>query len=237
METSLHRELKTIYAGGGATEVTLDGYRIDAVVEGRLIEIQHASLASFRDKIRRLLKSHQVLVVKPIIMRKRIIKRVAPEGEVAHRRFSPKRGTALDLFDDLVYFTRVFPHENLEVETPLVDVEEWRIPGHGRRRRHRANDFEVEDQKLLEIHEVRRYHTPADLLALVPPKLKQPFHTGDLAEALEIPRWNAQRVAYCLRETGAIQLVGKQGNALMYEFAIQRGRKKKRRRVSRAAPK
>ena len=33
METSLHRELKSLYAGDDAqTEVVLDSYRIDAVV-------------------------------------------------------------------------------------------------------------------------------------------------------------------------------------------------------------
>ena len=43
--------------------------------------------------------------------------------------------TYTDLFDDLVHFTRVFPHRRLTLEVPLVDIEEWRYPGHGRRRR------------------------------------------------------------------------------------------------------
>ena len=55
METSLHRELKRLYAGDGArTEVVVERYRIDAVRDGQLIEIQHGSLAAIRDKIRRL---------------------------------------------------------------------------------------------------------------------------------------------------------------------------------------
>ena len=80
---------------------------------------------------------------------------------------SPKRGRLLDIFDELVHFTRVFPHERLTLEVPLVDIEEWRYPGHGRRRRWRESDFQVEDQRLLEVHETVRLRTVDDLVALV----------------------------------------------------------------------
>ena len=43
----------------------------------------------------------------------------------------------LDLFEELVHFTRVFPHPRLTLEVVLVEIEEWRYPGHGRRRRWR----------------------------------------------------------------------------------------------------
>ena len=40
METSLHRQLKALYAGDdGSQEVVCEGYRIDAVRGGELIEI------------------------------------------------------------------------------------------------------------------------------------------------------------------------------------------------------
>ena len=69
---------------------------------------------------------HRVLVVKPIVLRKRLVKQDAPGGRVLDRRMSPKKGCVWDLFDELVYFTRVFPHRNLTLETPLVEIEEWR---------------------------------------------------------------------------------------------------------------
>ncbi len=51
METSLHRQLKQLYAAGDARqEVVLEQYRIDVVVDGRLIEIQHGALAAIRDE-------------------------------------------------------------------------------------------------------------------------------------------------------------------------------------------
>ena len=223
METSLHRDLKTLYAGQDAQfEVSLGGYRIDVTSGGQLVEIQHGSLAAIRDKVKVLLKDHRVLVVKPIIVEKVLVKRAAKDGPVASRRKSPKRGTLLDLFDELIHFTRVFPHKRLTLEVPLVDVEEWRYPGHGRRRRWRHNDYQVEDQKLVAVHSTHRFQTAADLARLVDCRLPQPFHTGHLAESLSVHRWTAQRIAYCFRQTGAVREVGKQGNARLYEFAAVR---------------
>ena len=218
METSLHRELKSIYAGDSAqTEVVLGRYRIDAINDDELIEIQHGSLASIRRKISTLVKKHRVRVVKPIIQRKRLIKRAGKGRRVIDRRMSPKRGSILDLFHELVYFCRVFPHRNLTLEVPLVEVEEWRFPGHGKRRRHRERDHQVEDQRLVQVGEVHEFKTAKDMLRLVPAELPKPFDTKQLAESLQIDRWFAQRIAYCLRETKAIRNVGKTGNALLYE--------------------
>ncbi len=220
MESSLHRQLKASYAEGDARqEVTLGQYRIDVVRDDQLIEIQHGSLAAIRNKIGKLVKKHEVLVVKPIVVRKLLVKQNVKGGKILERRFSPKQGRLLDLFDDLVYFTRVFPHRNLQLEAVLIDVEEWRYPGHGRRRRRRRRDHEVEDQKLVQIRERRRLRSSADLRALLDCELPNPFHTGHLADALSVNRWIAQRIAYCLRNVGTARLTGKQGNTLLYEFA------------------
>lgn len=220
METSLHRQLKEVYAGeSGELEVKLGGYRIDVRLDDELIEIQHGSLSAIRDKIRKLTKSHPVRVVKPIIERKQLVKMDRAGGEILETRRSPKRGTLLDLFDELVYFTRAFPHENLTLEVVLVHVDELRYPGHGRRRRRRSNDFQVEDQRLVSVSESHAFRTADDLLGLLPSALPSPFDTAQLAEALDIQRWVAQRIAYCLRETGATSQVGKKGNSLLYRRA------------------
>jgi hypothetical protein len=223
METSLHRELKAIYAGAdNRQEVACEGYRIDAVRRGQLIEIQHGSLAAIRDKVATLLEKHRVLVVKPLVARKQLLKQDKKRGRVISRRFSPKRARLLDLFDELVYFVSVFPHRRLVLEVPLVEVLELRYPGHGRRRRWRRNDFQVEDQKLVRVVETFRFKKPVDLCKLMPPDLPAIFHTGHLAKGLKVPRHTAQRMAYCLRETGAVRIVGKEGNAILYR---QRGRR------------
>src|SRR5262245_5240382 len=220
METTLHRQLKALYAGQAAqVEQRVASYRIDAVRDDQLIEIQHGGLAAIRTKIARLLEQHAVLVVKPIVVRKQLVRFSKRGGKELSRRASPKQGTSLDLFHELVYFTRVFPHPRLTLETPLVEIEERRYPGHGRRRRWRQNDHVVEDQRLLAVVAVHRFQTTGDLLTLLPADLPPEFHTGHLAEQLGIRRWMAQRIAYCLRQTGAAEICGKRGNALVYRRA------------------
>jgi hypothetical protein len=222
METTLHRQLKALYAGHeGRVEERIAEfrYRIDAVRGEELVEIQHGSLAAIRDKIARLLARHRVLVVKPLIVRKTLVSLGRRGGKELSRKFSPKRGSVLDLFAELVYFTRVFPHERLTIEAPLVEIEERRYPGHGKRRRWRSKDFQVEDQRLLAVVGVERFQGSADLWRLLPQDLAAPFHSGHLAEALGVQRWIAQRIAYCLRKTGAANIAGKQGNAWLYEKA------------------
>ncbi|MEM6328839.1 MAG: hypothetical protein AAF790_01185 [Planctomycetota bacterium] len=233
METSLHRQLKEVYAGGdGEVEAKLGRYRIDvirpqAAGNDLLIEVQHGGLAAIRDKVRALLKRHPVLVVKPIVARKRLVRRERPGGPVVSSRLSPKRGVPLDLFHELIHFTRAFPHPRLAIETPLVEVEEHRVPGHGRRRRWRKNDFVVEDQVLTRVQQTHRYETLGDLLTLLPPRLPTPFDTGQLAKRLEVDRWVAQRIAYCLRQTGAAAPVGKRGNAVLYGLKAKRPRRRR----------
>ncbi|MEM8679037.1 MAG: hypothetical protein AAGF97_06780, partial [Planctomycetota bacterium] len=200
------------------------------------VEIQVASLSSIRDKIKRLVKQHQVLVVKPIVCRKQLVWLDQQDGNIVRRRYSPKRGTLLDAFHELMYFTQVFPHPNLQLELPLIDIEEWRYRGHGKRRRWRKNDFEIQDRKLVHVHEATTLATRDDLRRLADCKLPKTFHTGDLAQGLKIDRWIAQRIAYCFRKMKVTRQVGKSGNALLYEFTQPKSRAP-RRRARKASPK
>ena len=71
----------------------------------------------------------------------------------------------------------------------------------------------------MQVVEGHTLRTAGDLLRLVDVRLPDRFHTGNLAEKLDISRSDAQRIVYCLRNTGAILQVGKQGNAWVYECA------------------
>ncbi len=223
MESTLHRQLKEIYCPpGAATEAPVGRYRVDIVDNKRLIEIQCSSLAALRDKTRQLLVEYHVEIIKPLVCRKRLIKLKGENGPVTDQRWSPKRGGPLDLFHELVHFTSVFPHRRLTIRTPLVEIEELRLPAPRTRRRRFRRDFKAYDQRLLKICGDPIYSKKSDLLRLLPSGLEQPFDTGQLAKAMKIDRWIAQRIAYCLRKTRAAKLVGKRGNALIYQFAARR---------------
>lgn len=215
METTLHRQLKEFYCGEARLrEVTVGGYRIDAVVEGRLIEIQSASLAALRRKVRALLTDYAVVVVKPLAAHKTIFRRDRKNGPVTSQRVSPRHETLLDVFQELVHFVEVFPHPRLTLEVLLTEQEEERI--RKARRRRRGKDYRVADRRLAGIHSRHVLQTAADLGNLLPGGLADPFTTADIARAASIPRWLAQKMAYCLRRTGAIANCGKRGNAMLY---------------------
>jgi hypothetical protein len=217
METTLHRQLKALYADDpDCREVVVNGYRIDAIADGRLIEIQSAPLAAIRRKVAALVERHRVLVVKPLAARTLIVRRARRQGPVVSQRYSPSRETLYHLFAELVHFVDVFPHPRLELEVLLVEQEEHRRPR--RRPRWRSKDYRVDDRLLREVHSRLRLGTPADLNALLPPHLPDPFTTADLATAAAIPRWLAQKVAYCLRKTGAASVAGKQRNTIVYRL-------------------
>jgi hypothetical protein len=229
METSLHRELKRHYAGpDGRTEVRVGRFRVDAVVcdaRGKqLIEIQHGPLWMIRDKIRELTRRHHVRIVKPIVGRKRLIKLNRKGGRVIAERMSPRQGKLLELFDELVYFTRAFPHRNLALEVLLVDIEERRYPRPNRRQLWRKQ-FAIEDQRLLEKRQSLQIAGANDLIQLIDCPLSPTFGTSHLAEALGIERWRAQRIAYVLRESGAVAAVGKQRGAWMYRWSEEAQRR------------
>lgn len=218
METTLHRQLKSLYAADPEQkEVALGRYRIDAIDDaGRLVEVQCAGLGAIRSKIGKLVRSHDVVVIKPVVATRLLVKRNRKRGRIVSQRRSPSRGRLVDVFEELVHFVTVFPHDRLALEVAVVDIEEHRLPPRSKRRFHRR--YRVEDRVLLAVNERITLQRPADLGRLLPTGFPQgSFTTSELAEQNEIPRWLAQKAAYCLRKTGAAAVVGKKGNAIVYE--------------------
>lgn len=217
METTLHRQLKDLFREPNSPiEVKLGRFRIDVVNGDRLVEIQRSGLASIRSKIKKLLSEGFCIdVVKPLVARKQLVKLSRYNGVEVDRRWSPLRGTVLDVFDELMYFTEVFPHPNLKLITPLVTIEEVRFPGHGRRRRRRDGDFVVKDRHILELHETYSFSAVTDLFQVLPRNLPTEFDTRELAAGMSVPRDQAQKVAYVMRKIGGMVQIGKRGNAIL----------------------
>ena len=70
-------------------------------------------------KLDALLDEHRVRIVHPIAAERRIV-RVDEHGEVTSVRLSPKRATAVDVFDKLVAFPSLLTHPNLTIEVLLL---------------------------------------------------------------------------------------------------------------------
>ncbi|MGC8640374.1 MAG: hypothetical protein ACP5XB_10920 [Isosphaeraceae bacterium] len=215
METSLHRALKVHYGtgSGGQSEVVLKGFRVDAVGEtGLLVEIQSGALGPLRTKLRKLLPDHQVQVVKPVPIQRRVIRRARPDGPNLSARRSPRRGAILDIFEDLVGLAQILADPNLVIEILGVAIDEVRVP------RRRRPGYRIADRSLIEVLDRRKIERPADLWTLLPGGYDwtEPFTTADIARRIDRPLWFAQRVAYCLRLSGAALIVGKRGNQRVY---------------------
>ncbi|MBL8817988.1 MAG: hypothetical protein JNL58_18325 [Planctomyces sp.] len=218
MATSLHQQLKLHYvADPERHEVDIAGYRIDAIDDQQqLIEIQCASLSSIRDKVRRLVTNYDVVVAKPLAARKLIIRKSSADGEQIGTRWSPSKQSLIHIFQDLVHFSRVFPHPRLRLDILLTSQEEIRIPPQRRRRRQRKNDFAVHDRRLVEVTQHYQFRTPAELWTELGLEVPMEFTTADMATQLGHPRWLCQKVAYCFREMGFLEVCSKQGNSIVY---------------------
>ncbi len=244
-EMSLHAALKAWYAQPGDTlETPVDGYVVDIVRDAgaRLIEIQTRNFSSLRSKLAALTRNHHVRLVYPVPAEKWIV-RVAPDAHAElSRRRSPKRGQILDVFHELPAIARFVANPNFSIEVLLVRTEEVLCAANGRRASWRRKGWRILDRRLIDVVGRHLLETPNDFRALLPTEwITEPsaslhkagvsyhagalaghglqtrtFTTQDLAGALGISRPFAQKMAYCLRQMGAIDVTDRQGNALVY---------------------
>ncbi|MBN1916775.1 MAG: hypothetical protein JW889_02605 [Verrucomicrobia bacterium] len=237
-EGPLHAALKDWYARpGDETEVLVDGFLVDIVRDGLLIEVQTRGFSPLKRKLAKLVASHRVRLVYPIACEKWIVRtgthptkasgrsagnglRDAPASR--SRRKSPKRGAVEDLFAELVAFPHLAAHRNFTLEVLLIREEE--IRRHDASRAWRRRGWVTCERRLLDVVETRLFKGPAAFAALVSNELDEPFDTAQLAAALGRPRRLAQQAAYCLRGMGVIEPVGKRGNAVLYVRAAPRRR-------------
>ncbi len=244
-EMSLHAALKAWYAQPGDTlETRVDGYVVDIVREegALLIEIQTGNFSAMRGKLAALTRNHHVRLVYPAPAEKWIVRLAPDEQTELSRRRSPKRGQTLDVFRELPGIARFVAHPNFSIEVLLVRAEEVLCAANGRRASWRRNGWRILDRRLIDVVGRQMLETPNDFRAFLPVEwLGRPAATGrvlhetgghysadnepqartfttrDLAGALRISRSLARKMAYCLRQMGAIAVAGRQGNSLVYQ--------------------
>jgi len=219
-ETDLHRRLKVAYAGrGGRTEVELGGFVADGVSRcGALIEVQSGGFGRFAGKARKLAAlGGGVKVVYPVIVVKRL-EVFAEGGEKLYERKSWLRGSAWDVFGDLVHDPELPRVPGLELELAMVDVAEERVSdGKGARRR---GGLSIRDRRLLELREGISLAAPADFLRFVPFARGEEFTSGDLGKKAGIRTRLAGKALYVLARLGIVERLGKRRNSHLYRLRI-----------------
>ncbi len=222
-ETELHAALKAWYTQpGDQLEAKVDGYVVDILRGEAVIEIQTHNFGALRRKLERLAASRPVRLVHPIALERWIV-RLGPDGQTpAGRRKSPRRGCQADVFRELVRLPALMAHPNFSLEVVLTREEELRCRQTPvRRRRWRPKEWRVCGRRLLEVVDRLVLTGPADCLAFLPAGLAEPFTNQDLAGALAQPVYIVQKITYCLRQMGAVRVVGKRGRAIEYEVTDQ----------------
>ncbi|MEE9178237.1 MAG: hypothetical protein V3U46_07380 [Acidimicrobiia bacterium] len=215
-EKPLHASLKEWYRQeGGRVEVVVDGFVVDLVRDGLLIEIQTRNFASMRRKLDRLLDSHMMRLVHPVAATKWIVKLDQDGSEISRRR-SPKRGIAADVCEELVSFPSLLSHPNFTLEIALIEEEEIRRPDV--EKGWRRGGFVIEERRLVDVLETVELDSPEELLGLLPEGLPDPFTTADLAAGLGRSRHLAREVAYCIRVSGAVKTVGRDKQGILYQL-------------------
>jgi hypothetical protein len=215
-EQSLHNQLKAWYAGGGEEEATVDGYVVDVVRDGLLIEVQTGNFSAIKDKLRDLVEDHRVRLVHPVPRVKHIV-RLDGDGAQVSRRRSPKRGRVEDVFYELVYIPEICASEGFELEVALVDAEEYLIDD--RRGSWRRRGWSVHDRRLVEVVERRVFTGTRDYIDLLPEGLPPEFTARQLAKAAGLRVRLAQKMVYCLRRMKVVEVCGKKGKANLYRVA------------------
>jgi hypothetical protein len=216
-EGPLHAAVKTLLAEpGDRLEVPVGRFVIDLVrADGELVEVQTGGFGALGRKLDALLDEHRIRIVHPIAAERRIV-RVDEQGEVVAARRSPKRATAVAVFDKLVAFPSLLTHPNLTIEVLLLREDHIRRPEPVVKRGRRRDPGE---RRLVDLLDRVALHTREDIVATLPELPLEPFSTKELAACLGCGTVLAQRTLYCLRSIGIVEPAGMRGRAPLHALA------------------
>jgi hypothetical protein len=216
-EGPLHAAVKALLAEpGDRLEVPVGRFVIDLVrSDGELVEVQTGGFGKLGAKLDALLDEHRMRIVYPVAAERRIV-RVDEHGEVLGARRSPKRATAVAVFDKLVSFPSLLTHPNLTIEVLLLREDHIRGPRPTTTRRRTRDPGE---RRLVDVIDRVALRTTDDILAVLPALPAEPFSTRELAAVLGCGTMLAQRTLYCLRAIGLVKPAGKRGRAPLHALS------------------
>lgn len=220
-EKTTHAVLKDYYCTPGAQkEVKIGAHYADIVDGSAIIEIQTRGFDKLRGKLDALLPEYQVRIVYPLPSVKWLAWIDGESGVVTKKRRSPKRGTPFSAFAELYKIKMYLKHPNLSLCIAMLDMEEYRnLNGWSADRkrgssRHDRIPVALVDEIIIE--------SAADWRKLIPQALEAQFTARDFETAAKISLSNARTALNVLTYVEAVERVGKQGNAIIYQYLLER---------------
>lgn len=215
-EKTIHSVLKYYYAPNSAYhEVKIGPYVADICIDGEIFEVQTRNFNNMRNKLQYFLEDHDVTIIYPIAHHKWLSWLDPETGEISNKRKSPKVGKPYQIFPELYKIKMFLKNPRLHFILTLIDVEETRyLNGWSHDKKRGSSRM---DGIPVGIFDEMRIDSFADYAQFLPDTLPSPFTVKDFMKCTHI----TQRCASCglniLTEVGAVQRVGKQGNAYLYE--------------------
>lgn len=210
-EKPLHMTLKRYFEPDEARHEVRVGRYIADIFDGRRVtEIQTRNFAAIRPKLTALLGIYPVTLVCPVVHRCTICRVDVVTGAIVSRRLSPKIGSPVSVFAELIRIRPLLTHENLTLRVVLVDEVEMRplFPAGRRVRGDRVPSALVEDIAVA---------GRPDYARLLPAGLPERFTSRDLCavcRGLRLP--GAQAALNVLSAVGTVARCGRAGRLRLY---------------------
>ena len=128
-EKRLHLILKHLISPDARKHETKIGRCVaDVFEDDHVYEIQTGSLNPLSKKLDFYLNNtdHQITVIKPFILSKRIVRVERETGEVIRAKKSPKKATDADLYSELYWIADYLRSDRIEVIVLYINADEYR---------------------------------------------------------------------------------------------------------------
>ena len=217
-ESLLHEELKDYYCGNlGEKEVPYKGSICDVILnDGTIIEIQTGNIGQLKQKLEKLLVTNQVKLIYPLPTTT-YIETYDIDQNLISKRKSPKHLSIYAIFKEITGIYTLLDNPNFTLHVLLVDILEIRIAdGTGSWRR---KGIRKADKKLIKINETKIFFGLKSYEDLLPKNLPEKFTCQDLAQA-GVGKFSGH-MAWVLRKTESIELIGKNKNAHIYRKTLK----------------
>jgi hypothetical protein len=218
-EKTVHSVLKSYYSPDPINhEIKVGSFVADICTGSEIIEIQTRNFDKLRRKLQAFLAFAPVTIVYPI-PKVKWIRWVNPQtGEISPPRKSPKTGTPYSIFPELYKIKEHLIHPNINLRIVLINVEEYRfLDGWSQDKKKgstRSDRIPTELVEEIQITNLEQFHL------LIPDVLGDEFTSKDYKKASGLPIKQAQTALNVLHFVGAVERIGKKGNAFLYSRLI-----------------
>ena len=198
-------------------EVKVEGFVCDAVCEEGVWEIQTRSFQKLRKKLAKLLLSHKVTIIYPVVTEKRILVTYEESGECNIRK-SPKKATVYNAFSELYDIREHILNENLSLRVIFVTCDDHRLyKGTKEDKKAFAKPIKTERIPTALVNDIQ-FNSLKELRKVFPAELPENFDSKIFSHHAKIPRDLASMVLRVSERLGIIEHVCTIDRKKFYRF-------------------